>query len=171
MGHIADRDYEIGPFGQSGDRPRAGVPKLEADPGRGSERLRVDPLGGLGAGAHGRHVAPIVPDGRRQLGSSRVRPADEQDPSGEQVHGGLCDRCHRIRDQADVAAASITIRGQSLHDPDLLEDPNVMREEIGPDRDRSGELGRGSIRDRELLHDLQATGVGERSMDHGTSLE
>jgi hypothetical protein len=78
---VADGDHQVGLAHDVVDRPWPRPGEVEARSLGRPNGLGVDARGRLGAGALGRDLVAVVPQGRGELRSGRVGGADEEEPS------------------------------------------------------------------------------------------
>lgn len=73
--------------------------------------------------------------------------------------------------EGEVGAARITFGAATGEQAGGVEDLEVVREQVGWDREGGPQLGRGPVADGEQVDDAQACDVGEGAMKSGPSLQ
>ena len=70
-----------------------------------------------------------------------------------------------VGDEPNVSSTGVSVGRVALDEPRVLQHPEVMREQVRPDRERSAELRGGTVGHRQLVDDLQPMRIRERRMD------
>ena len=163
VGAVADRHHERRTIRDVVEQLRVGVGEVEAGAAGGGDGAGVDPFGRVGAGAVGRLVGELRPQGGGQLGSGRVVGAHEQRPPGGRS-AGRAQAVEGVAVEVDVAAAAVTAGAAAGDQPDLLEHVEVVGEQVRRDAGEVLQLDRRAVRADELVDDGQTGGIAERGV-------
>ena len=151
---VAHGDDQVAGSRNIVDRPGSQPAQWQLVAFGGGDRAGVDPSGGVRARRRNGDRTGVAPQRGGQLGAGRVRSAHENHPVGATQRR----RSQLVEvggQEAQIGAPLVALRSGAGDQPFGFQDTQVVSEQVGRHAQHAGELGRGSVTDREGVDDAQ----------------